>query len=156
LKDYTKSRVNQEFTSLDAFIQQWTTAEQKQAIIDELEDQGILFDALADEVGKEFDPFDLICHVAFDQPPLSRKERAENVRKQDYFTEYGEEARAVLNALLEKYSDEGIENLEDMAVLKVEPFSGIGTPMEIVQTFGGKNNYLKAIRELQTHLYSVA
>ncbi|MCH8828046.1 MAG: DEAD/DEAH box helicase family protein [Planctomycetes bacterium] len=156
LKDYTKTCVNQEFTSLDAFIQQWTTAEQKQTIIDELEEQGVLFDALAEEVGKDFDPFDLICHVAFDQPPLTRKERAENVRKRDYFTKYGEDARAVLNALLEKYSDEGIENLEDITVLKVEPFSRLGTPMEIVQRFGGKDKYLEAVRELESHIYSAA
>lgn len=153
LKDYTKTRVSQEFSSLDAFVQQWTIAEQKQAIIDELENQGILFDALADEVGKEFDPFDLICHVAFDQPPLTRKERAENVRKRDYFTRYGEEVRAVLNGLLQKYSDEGIENLEDITVLNVEPFSRLGTPMEIIQRFGGKANYLQAVRELESHLY---
>lgn len=154
LKDYTKARVNQEFTSLNAFVQHWTTAEKKQAIIDELEEQGVLLDALADEVGKDIDPFDLICHVAFDQPPLTRRERADNVRKRDYFTMYGNDARAVLDALLEKYSDEGIENLEDLSVLKVEPFSRFGTPMEIIRRFGGRERYLEAIRELQSRLYS--
>ena len=156
LKQYTRSRVNAEFTTLDEFTQRWSAADRKQAIIEELEEHGVLFDALADEVGKDFDPFDLICHVAFDQPPLTRRERADNVRKRNYFAGYGEQARAVLNALLEKYADEGIENLEDLTVLNVKPFSGIGTPMEIVQKFGGKDKYLEAIRELQSHLYSAA
>jgi type I restriction enzyme R subunit len=156
LKDYTRNRIGQSYTSLDEFVQQWTGAERKQAIIDELEERGVLFEALADEVGTDFDPFDLICHVAFDQPPLTRKERADNVRKQNYFAEYGEQARAVLEALLTKYADEGIENLEDPAVLRVEPFSHLGTPMEIIDLFGGRDEYLKAIRELETQLYSAA
>ena len=156
LKDYTRGRIGQEFTSLDEFTQRWSQAERKQAIIDELEQQGILFEALADEVGKDFGPFDLICHVAFDQPPLTRKERADNVRKRNYFANYGEQARSVLSALLDKYADEGIENLEDPSVLRVEPLSQLGTPVEIVQAFGGKDEFLAAIRELQSHLYSAA
>lgn len=156
LKDYTRTRVGQEFTSLDDFTQRWTDADRKQAIIDELEARGILFEALAEEVGKDFGPFDLICHVAFDQPPLTRKERANNVRKSNYFEEYGEQARAVLSALLDKFADEGIENLEDLSVLKVEPLSRLGTPVEILQTFGGKDAFVAAIRALQSHLYSAA
>ena len=156
LKDYTKKRVGEEFSSLSEFIQQWTAAERKQAIIEELEEHGILFEALADEVGKDFGPFDLICHVAFDQPPLTRKERSENVRKQNYFTEYGEQARQVLEALLDKYADEGISNLEDLSVLKVDPFSQWGTPTEIIQAFGGKAQFLEAVNKLKNMLYEAA
>ncbi|WP_198001130.1 EcoAI/FtnUII family type I restriction enzme subunit R [Gimesia fumaroli] len=156
LKDYTKKRVGEEYSTLTDFIQQWTTAERKQAIIEELEEHGILFDALADEVGKDFGPFDLICHVAFDQPPLTRKERSENVRKQNYFTEYGEQARLVLEALLDKYADEGISNLEDISVLNVDPFSQWGTPVEIIQAFGGKSQFLEAVNKLKNMLYDAA
>ena len=156
LKDYTRVRVNQEFASLDEFVQHWSETERKRAIIEELEERGVLFEALADDVGTNFDPFDLICHVAFDQPPLTRRERADNVRKRDYFTRYGEQARTVLNALLDKYADEGFENLEDLAVLRVEPISDLGTPLEIVAAFGGREAYLEAIRELQSNLYSAA
>ncbi|QDU39719.1 Type-1 restriction enzyme R protein [Maioricimonas rarisocia] len=156
LKDYTRTRVSQEFASLDEFTQRWTSAAKKLTIIEELEEQGVLFEALAEEVGKDLDPFDLICHVAFDQPPLTRRERADNVRKQNYFTQYGEQARAVLDALLDKYADEGVENLEDITVLKVDPFSQVGTPLEIIQTFGGKDKYLEAVRYLQSRLYDAA
>ena len=156
LKDYTRKAVLEEFQSLDDFIQKWSSTEQKQAIIDELEEQGILLTALAEEVGKEFDPFDLICHVAFDQPPLTRRERAENVRKRDYFTRHGEQARAVLDALLDKYADEGIENIESMNVLKVRPISDLGTPIEIVKRFGDRDKYLEAVRELEEQIYDVA
>ena len=113
-----------------------------------------MLEALANEVGKEFGPFDLICHVAFDQPPLTRRERAENVRKRNYFTKYGEQARAVLDALLDKYADEGIENIEDPKVLRINPFDQFGTPIEIVnQIFGGRNHYEKALRELEKQLF---
>ena len=115
----------------------------------------MLWDALADEVGKDFGPFDLICHVAFDQPPLTRRERAENVRKRNYFTKYGEQARAVLEALLDKYADEGVENIEDLKVLRINPFDEIGTPTEIVnEFFGGKKQYEHALRELEELLYA--
>ncbi len=156
LKDYTRKTVLEEFTSLDDFLIRWNAAEQKQAIIEELEQQGILLAALADEVGKDFDPFDLICHVAFDQPPLTRRERAENVRKRDYFAKYGEQARAVLEALLDKYADEGIQHVEDMGVLNVQPINQFGTPVEIIKLFGGKEAYLAAVKELQSLLYKTA
>tara|TARA_R100001132_G_C3273827_1_gene95856 strand:+ start:3273 stop:5684 length:2412 start_codon:yes stop_codon:yes gene_type:complete len=156
LKDYTKKRVGEEYTTLNDFIQQWTAAERKQAIIEELEEHGILFEALADEVGKDFGPFDLICHVAFDQPPLTRKERSENVRKRNYFTEYGEQARLVLEALLDKYTDEGIGNLEDISVLNVDPFSQWGTPVEIIQAFGGREQFLEAVKKMKNLLYDTA
>jgi type I restriction enzyme R subunit len=153
IKDYTRKTVQQEFTTLDKFMRRWSAAEQKQAIIKELNEQGILLEALAEEVGKDFDPFDLICHVAFDQPALSRKERAKKVRQRDYFHKYSEKARGVLNALLDKYADEGIENIEDINDLKVQPFDKIGTPMEIIKLFGNKQKYLEALQELKNQLY---
>ncbi|MDA0589755.1 MAG: DEAD/DEAH box helicase family protein [Planctomycetota bacterium] len=156
LRDYTKKAVRKEFASLDEFLQRWTQAGQKQAMIEELENQGLLLEALSDEVGKDFGPFDLICHVAFDQPPLTRRERADNVRKRNYFTQYGEQARAVLDALLEKYADEGILSIEDTSVLRVRPFSEFGTPVEIVRLFGDRNGFRKALQELEAELYAEA
>jgi len=153
LRDYTRKAVEEEFQSLDDFLRRWEEAEMKEAVIAELEEQGVLLEALAEEVGKDFDPFDLVCHVAFGQPPLTRRERAENVRKRDYFSRYGEEARAVLDALLDKYADEGIKNIESMSVLRLSPINELGTPIEIVKSFGGRDDYLKAIRELETELY---
>jgi type I restriction enzyme R subunit len=155
LKDYTRKTVLKDFESMDSFLKHWNEAEKKQAILKELEERGVLLDALSEEVGKDFDPFDLICHVAFDRPPLSRKERAERVKKSDYFSKYGEQAQEVLDALLDKYADDGIENLENMSVLKVQPFDRIGTPMEIVKLFGGKNSYLAAVRGLESQLYTL-
>jgi len=154
LKDYTRKSVLKEFASLDSFLSAWSTAEQKTAIIEELERQGVFLEALADEVGKDLDPFDLVCHVAWGQPPLTRRERAENVRKRDYFTKYGETARRVLNALLDKYADEGIVHIEDIRILAVQPLSDLGTPVEIIEAFGGRDAYLKALRELERQLYA--
>jgi type I restriction enzyme R subunit len=140
---------------LNAFLNSWTKAEQKTAILEELEEEGVLFDALQEQVGKDYDPFDLICHVVFGQPPMSRKERAAKVRKANYFTKYGEQARKVLDALLSKYSDGGIADIESMEVLRVDPFIKFGTPMEIVNTiFGGSANYMSAIRRLEQCLYT--
>lgn len=156
LKDYSKKSVRAQFASLDLFLTRWNAAERKQAILDELEQAGVLLDALAAEVGHTFDPFDLVCHVAFDQPPLTRRERAENVRKRDYFTKYGDQARAVLLALLDKYADLGIAPIEDMNVLRVQPISSFGTPVEIVKLFGGRENFLAAVRELESLLYTPA
>ncbi len=156
LKDYTRKAVLKAFGSLDGFLTRWSKAEQKQAIIHELEQHGILLHALAEQAGKDLDPFDLVCHVAFDQPPLTRRERVEQVRKQNYFSKYGEQARTVLNALLDKYADEGIENIESMQVLRVQPVSKAGTPTEIIKLFGSKDKYLAAVRELETHLYQSA
>jgi type I restriction enzyme R subunit len=155
LKNYTRKTVRREYASLDQFLRTWTQYGQKKLIIEELEKLGVLFDGLAAEVGRDFDAFDLICHVAFDQPPLTRRERANNVRKRHYFARYGDTARAVLEALLEKYADEGIETLESKAVLKVPPLNRIGTPVEILRAFGGKAHFEAAIRELQTQPYEV-
>ncbi|MCF6093897.1 DEAD/DEAH box helicase family protein [Microaerobacter geothermalis] len=156
LKDYTKKRVNQNYASLDEFLQKWNAAERKDAIIEELLEQGVLLDELQQEVGKYFDPFDLICHVAFDMKPLTRRERAMNVKKRNYFTKYGEKARAVLEALLDKYADEGIENIESMEVLKLHPFDQYGSLIEIVKFFGGKQKYLEALKELKQQIYTSA
>ncbi len=156
LKDYSRKTVRENFATLDDFLTRWNTAEQKQAIIDELEEQGLLLEPLADEVGKEFDLFDLVCHVAFDQPPLTRRERANNVQKRNYFTKYGEQARAVLQALLDKYANQGIAAIEKMDVLRVQPFDEFGTPVEIIKLFGGKDQYQQALRELEAAIYETA
>ena len=156
LRDYTKKTVQTQFDSLDSFLHKWTQAEQKQVILKEMEDQGVFFEALADEVGKEYGAFDLICHVAFDQPPLTRRERADSVRKRDYFTKYGEQAQAVLDALLEKYADEGVMSIEDFSVLKVQPFDQFGTPVEIAKLFGGGSGLRKALQQLEAELYAEA
>jgi len=153
-RDYTRRKIKTEFDSLDAFLRSWSTAGKKQAIIELLEEHGIILDNLKETIGKDYGDFDLICHIAYDQPPLTRKERADNVKKHNYFTQYGEQARAVLNALLDKYADEGIGTFENAKVLKLKPFSEMGTPMEIInQVFGGKRNYEKAIQELEKELF---
>ena len=156
LNDYTRKAVNRNFASLNDFLRKWTSADRKQAIVEELENEGILLEALAEEVGQDFDPFDLIAHVAFGQKPLTRRERAENVKKRNYFVKYGEKARAVLEALLDKYADEGLTNLEDPKVLKVQPFDKYGTPVEIIQSFGGREQYFQAVKDLEQQLYRVA
>jgi type I restriction enzyme R subunit len=156
LKDYTRHRIADRYASLDDFLHHWSDAGQKRAIVHELEEQGVLLDALANQVGRGYDPFDLVCHVAFGRPPLTRRERAAQVRKRDYFTRYGDQARAVLDALLDKYADEGIESIEALDILRVQPFDRFGTPVEIIQRFGGKAQYLRALRELESQLYLAA
>ena len=154
LKDYTKKSLTKEFSSMKNFLQKWNSSEKKSIILKELEEKGVLFEELSMDVGRGYDAFDLICHVAFDKKPLTRKERANRVRKRDYFAKYGERAKTVINALLDKYSDEGIENLESINVLKVNPLRAFGTPLEIVKLFGGKSGYQKAIMELESQLYA--
>ncbi len=156
LKEYTKKGILREYRSLEEFLTKWNSADKKQSIISELEKNGVILENLMDEVKKELDIFDLICHVAWDMPALTRRERAEQVKKRNYFTKYGEKARKILNALLDKYASEGIENIEELSVLKVAPFNEMGTPAEIIALFGGKENYLKAIKELEQELYKVA
>ena len=156
LKDYTRKAVRSNFASLREFLHRWTSADRKEVLLAELSEQGIFLDALEAEVGRNYDPFDLVCHVAFDQPPLTRKERAEQVRKRNYFGKYGEQARRVLNALLDKYADEGIVPVEDMEVLKVQPLNELGTPVEIIEIFGGRAGYLRAVAELEAELYRAA
>ena len=156
LKDYTKQVINEQFESMDKFLKTWSEADRKDAIIKELEEQGVPVHELLEAVNKECDLFDIICHVAFDQPPLTRKERANNVKKRNYFTKYGDKAAKVIDALVDKYADEGIENIESMEVLKINPISDYGSPMEIVKSFGGKIQYQQAIKELENEIYSIA
>ena len=153
LKDHTKELIKGQYASLDDFINRWNSTDKKEVIIKELEDQGVLVDALRDAVNREVDLFDLICHVAFEQPPLTRQERANNVKKRDYFTKYGEQARKVLETLLDKYADEGVTNIESMDILKVKPLTDYGSPLEIIKQFGSKAKYLEAIKKLEQELY---
>jgi type I restriction enzyme, R subunit len=156
LKDHARQLLTGQYASLDAFLSRWNSAERKQALLEELAEQGIPVETLRSAVDSEVDLFDLICHVAYDQPPLTRRERALNVKKRDYFTKYGEQARRVLEALLDKYADEGIENLESLDVLKVRPLTQFGSPIEILREFGGKERFLAAVRELEGEIYRVA
>lgn len=154
LTDFTKKTLRQEYRTLTDFLKKWNEAERKDAIIEELREQGILLDELIEEIGKDMDPFDLICHIVFDMPPLTRKERANNVKKRNYFTKYGEKAAQVLDALLEKYSDEGIENIEKLDILRIDPFTYIGSLTEILKSFGGRERYLEAVKELEKEIYT--
>jgi type I restriction enzyme, R subunit len=156
LKDHTREIVKGTYASLDDFINKWNSADQKAAIIEELQQQGVMVEALYDAVNKDIDLFDLICYVAYDKPPLTRKERANNVKKRDFFTRYGDQARQVLEKLLEKYADEGVTDIESMEVLKVKPFTDFGSPVEIIKTFGSKTLYLQSIHELEFELYRTA
>ena len=156
LRDYSRRTLRKAYASLDAFLNAWNDADRKQAILEELAAQGVFLDELAEQVGRDYDAFDLVCHVAFDQPPLTRQERAEKVRKRNVFGTYGDKARAVLDALLQKYADAGIRSVESLEILKVDPLSALGTPVEIVKLFGGKAKYLAAVRTLEHALYSEA
>ncbi len=153
LKDYTKKTIQGEYQTLKKFLDAWRAPERRESVVAGLAEQGVFFEALADEVGKDYSPFDLICHVAFDRPPLTRKERAQNVRKRNYFTKYGEKARKVLEALLDKYADEGLEKIADIKILSVNPLAELGTTIELVKEFGGKEDYLAAVREIERALY---
>lgn len=153
LKDYTKKNILKDYASLDEFIQKWNDADKKKELIAELAEQGILLEALREEVGKDMDDFDLVAHVAFDKPPLTRKERADQVRKRNYFGKYSEEAQNVIKALLQKYEDEGIKSIEEKAVLKLKPLNEIGSPVELVRAFGKRKDFEKALKELEDALY---
>ncbi|HWN70862.1 MAG TPA: DEAD/DEAH box helicase family protein [Haliangium sp.] len=155
LKDYTRQVVRGRYTSLDSFLRRWTEAERKQAILDELREHGLFLDELREQTGKDLDPFDLICHVAYDQPPLTRRQRAERVKQRQLLHRYTPKARAVLDALLDKYADEGVVP-QDPGVLRVQPLAGLGTPVELIKQFGGREGYLAAVRELENELYRTA
>jgi type I restriction enzyme, R subunit len=156
LRDYTRKTIRSEYTSLDTFLKRWQDVDRRNAILEELGLQGVMVDDLIADVGADYDLFDLICHIAFDAPPLSRRDRANQVKAKGYFAEYGETARTVLEALLEKYADEGITNFADTTLLKVQPFSQIGTTVEIVKAFGGKPQYQAATQALSEVLYQTA
>lgn len=155
LKDYSKKNILSEYALLEDFLQAWTKSDKKEAIIEELKNRGVFFEELEKEIGKDLDPFDLICHIAYGKKPLTRKERAENVKKKDYFAKYEGKAREVIDALLEKYSDRGITAIDDIGDLQVSPFTEFGTPVQIVNDiFGGREKYLAVINQIQLSLYS--
>jgi type I restriction enzyme R subunit len=156
LRDYSRKTVREAYASLDNFLTVWNDAEKKQAILEELAEKGVFLDELAEQVGRDYDAFDLVCHVAFDSPPLTRSERADKVKKRNVFAKYGDKARAVLDALLQKYADSGITSVESLEILKVDPLTDHGTPLEIVKLFGGREGYLAAVRELEAALYQKA
>ncbi|WP_050748659.1 EcoAI/FtnUII family type I restriction enzme subunit R [Halothermothrix orenii] len=152
--DYTKKNIRKQYATLDDFIRRWTEEEKKQVIYDELLEQGIILDELRKEVGKEdIDDFDLICHIVFDAKPLTKSERINNVKKRNYFTKYGEQARKVLEILLDKYKNSNITEIEDIKILKLDEFKQIGMPGRIFKLFGGKKKYLEAIKELEAEIY---
>ncbi len=156
LKDFTKRNVLGEYATLDDFLTAWSSADRRSALLDEMIDKGIPIDDLLEQVGAELDPFDLILHVAYDLRPLRRRDRTAAVRAGSYLTKYQGKAREVIEALLDKYADSGIRTVEDVGVLRVDPFRTIGTPMEIIQLFGSRETFQKAVRDLERELYQEA
>lgn len=154
LKDYSKKGILKEYQTLDDFINRWNSEDKRDAIIEELKEHGILLDALKEEVGKDLDEFDLILHIAYDQKPLTRSERAKKVKQDDYLSKYSGVARKVLEALLDKYKDEGRFDFDDVKVLKLKPFDEFGNPMKIAKAFGGKKQFQQAAKELEDNLYA--
>ncbi|MFN9872167.1 MAG: type I restriction-modification enzyme R subunit C-terminal domain-containing protein, partial [Cyanobacteriota bacterium] len=156
LRDYSRRLVRQQYADLDRFLRRWRGEERKQVVLQELAEEGLLLEALQEEVGRELDPFDLICHIAYDQPPLSRAQRAARLRR-DVFSRYGPQARAVLEALLEKYATEGVvDDLDNVKILAIPPFSQMGTQLQLIREFGGKAGFERAVHELQSELYREA
>ncbi len=162
-KEFSRTNLRRIYHSLNEFLTKWHSAERKEAITAELLEQGVLLNQLEDEFGPELDPFDLICHVAFDRPPLTRRERANNVQKRDIFTRHGDTARAVLAALLDKYAAEGVTSLEEAIdehnlapVLKLPPFNQVGSPVQIIRAFGGRDGYVATVKQLEQELYQAA
>ena len=154
LRDFSRKAIRAHYASLDQFLKRWKGAERKEVIIAELAEEGLLLEPLLEEVGKDLDPFDLICHIAYDQPPLTRRERVNNVKKRDVFTKYGPQARAVLEALLTKYQDEGIVGgLDNVKMLEIPPFDAMGTPFQLIKQFGSRAGFENAVHELQAALY---
>jgi type I restriction enzyme, R subunit len=153
LRDFTRAALLKRFMSLDQFLKRWNEAARKQAVLEELAAEGLDLLAIGAELGNDMDPFDLVCHIAFDAKPLTRQERANDVKKRDVFTKHGPKARAVLDALLDKYADEGVLNLDDTNVLKIAPINALGTPLELVRAFGGKSAFETAVNELQAEMY---
>jgi type I restriction enzyme R subunit len=154
LRDYSRKAIRAHYASLDAFLRRWKGEERKDRVMEELAEEGLPLEPLMEEVGKELDPFDLICHIAFDQPPLTRRERADQVRKRDIFTKFGPQARAVLEALLNKYQYEGVVGgLDNVKLLEIPPFNQMGTPFQLIQPFGTKAGFEQAVHDMQTALY---
>ena len=156
IKDYSKRNILEEYATLDEFLKAWNSADKKQAIIEELQERGVLIDALKEESGKELDDFDLILHMAYDKKPLTKSERVNHVKKQGYLYKYSEVCQGVLAALLDKYMNEGIHELEDTRILDNAPFDRIGSPKKIAKLFGGKEGYIQAVKELERAIYEAA
>mgnify|MGYP001795356574 CR=1 FL=1 len=156
LKDYTRQNILRSYLSQKDFVQRWRSADKKEELLRELAEEGILVEALKEEVGREMDEFDLICHIAYDQPSLTRRERATQVRKSNYFSKYGELAQKVLQRLLDKYEEQGLVPIEKTSVLKVKPLNELGSPVELVRAFGGKAGFETALKELENEIYQIA
>jgi type I restriction enzyme R subunit len=156
IRDYSKRNILNEYATMDDFIHMWTTSEKKQAIIDELQEHGVLLDSLRQDSGKEIDDFDLILHVAFDKKPLTKQERVDHVIKKGYLSKYSPICQQVLSSLLDKYMDGGISDLEGTRILDNAPFDRYGSPKKIASQFGGKNEYIYAVRELQNAIYQTS
>lgn len=155
ITDYTRKSINDTYVNLDDFINHWNAAEKKAEITDLMRESGIDLQALKIERNMEdVDDFDFICHIAYGKKPLTRKERAENVKKRDVFNRYGAEARKVLEALLDKYANDGISQLENRMVLKLDPFRQMGSPANIAKLFGGNKQYFSAVKELENLIYN--
>lgn len=158
LKDDIKKALQAEFGNMTDFLRRWNGAERKQAVLEELAEQGVPLKILQQAVanGDELDAFDLVAHVAFDQKPLTRRERANNVKKRDVFGKYGEQARAVLEALLDKFADHGVQDIEDGKVLELPPFDQFGSKTQIRRgIFGSVEQYTQAVHELEQALYEI-
>ena len=160
LRDYTRINLTRRYDSLDKFLQAWNDADRKAALLQELEGQGVPIEALAEELAStgltNLDPFDLLLHVAYNMPPLTRRERARRVKKRNVFTQYGPVARKVIDALLDKYADEGIATIEADTVFNVQPFTEMGRPAEIIKSFGGRPQYLILLQTLERELYATS
>lgn len=153
--DFTRRNICSKYATLHDFLHSWTEADRKKAVIEELQEYDVIIDAVREKHPElaDSDVFDVICHVAYGQKPMTRFERANNVRKRNYFAKYGAQCRQVLEALLDKYADQGILNMEDPQMLRLAPFSQIGTPVKIIKLFGGKEQFQQAIKELELELY---
>ncbi|OWW01083.1 restriction endonuclease [Rhizobium sp. R72] len=156
LRDFTKAALLRHFASLDDFLKRWKSEERKDALVKELAAEGLPLDVIAKELGIDLDPFDLVCHIAFDRKPLTRQERAENVKKRDVFGRYEGKARAVLDAILAKYADDGVLSFDRADVLRIPPINTLGTPMELVNAFGGKDEFRRAVSAVEEALYEGA
>ena len=156
LRDFTRKTLRKQFASLDDFLQRWNGAERKQTVIDEMEGNGFPLESVAREINRELDPFDLICNVVFDVEPLTRRERADRVKHREDYQHYRGKARAVLDALLDKYADEGVLNLDDVKVLRIAPFNQLGTPVELINVFGNLKAFEQAVHKIQNALYQEA
>jgi type I restriction enzyme R subunit len=156
LKEYAKKGLLRQYKTLEDFKEEWNKVEKKEVLIHNLKTHGLDLDELKEKANKDLDIFDLLIHIAWDEPPLTRRERVERVKKRNYFAKYGDKARKILETLLDKYGRDGIENIENLQILKVEPFVHLGTPIEILREFGGKDKYKSAIKELEKEIYTVA